>query len=613
MPQDTALVRNKEAHMRRQHGMILKEAKSAVWDDWSGRGFHVNFSANDNLPLQREDRLGSGSFATVYKTFCKGVTLAWKAEHRPRSGELKEIESLKRLNHQHIVKLVGTFTHLQHLNLLLWPVATCDLATFLSDLSIFKKNNKLLDFSDVNPNPIHRFDKLGIEVTTCVEAQKSARAWLYQKFGCLAEAISYLHSNDIKHKDLKPSNILLSRKGLWLTDFGISRDFSTLPSSQSDNGERGTPLYFAPEVAERQPNGRPADIFSLGCIFMEMFWATCMPKRTMEDLKAIRSAEDCSFQANLKALRQECVSSILSITDREVMAVQKLLPMISQMLHPNPQARPQASDVKSELFLIDWSKKDREWSLHSRCCQPVQIKSKPADWNELKRFLNERNQPFALIYAQPTSRRRDSTSSSDITPTDYQTPLPQPRESMYASDPDLSVSSLPETGQPYREPDPEEDKCQAPTVEAAAEHQKEVGNNEVPRVPSPATQTSQAIRDLFQQFSTPLLGMYPFQIAELPASSEHQVTKPASGPATIDVNSGMEHQLPQVASGGASAPPPAILPSSHHLEHPELSHVERGQDACILDAQTPTKWNPNSKNPYRNPEITRKAINSLLT
>ena len=60
-------------------------------------------------------------------------------------------------------------------------------------------------------------------------------------------AVAYLHDQKIRHKDLKPSNILLTSDNLILSDFGSATDFSHLSQSATDN-ERGTPKYFAPEV-----------------------------------------------------------------------------------------------------------------------------------------------------------------------------------------------------------------------------------------------------------------------------------------------------------------------------------------------------------------------------
>lgn len=72
---------------------------------------------------------------------------------------------------------------------------------------------------------------------------------IYSRLGCLISAIAYLHDEKIKirHKDLKPSNILVSADNLWLSDFGSATDFSLLSHSATDN-ERGTLRYFSPEV-----------------------------------------------------------------------------------------------------------------------------------------------------------------------------------------------------------------------------------------------------------------------------------------------------------------------------------------------------------------------------
>lgn len=51
-------------------------------------------------------------------------------------------------------------------------------------------------------------------VTTLGDMIKAARARLWESYGCIASAILYLHNNSIRHKDLKPLNILLSHDGL---------------------------------------------------------------------------------------------------------------------------------------------------------------------------------------------------------------------------------------------------------------------------------------------------------------------------------------------------------------------------------------------------------------
>ena len=208
---------------------------------------------------------------------------------RRHPNEREEIDNLKKLNHRHIVKIVSSFTHRQYLGVLLWPAVECNLATFFNDLDVFETNKILRDFKKSNLGPLHRFGALGIDVSSCKNAATHAREWMYRNFACLVEAICYAHGNKIRHKDLKPSSILLTPVGLRVAGFDSSADFSDLPSSETSYGKRGTSMYFAPEFGDRKGSGRPADIFSLGCIFLEMVWSSCMLDQTMEDLNEARS------------------------------------------------------------------------------------------------------------------------------------------------------------------------------------------------------------------------------------------------------------------------------------------------------------------------------------
>ncbi|KAF2024275.1 hypothetical protein EK21DRAFT_94206 [Setomelanomma holmii] len=61
----------------------------------------------------------------------------------------------------------------------------------------------------------------------------------------MARAVAFIHGHDIRHKDLKPSQILLSPDDLWLTDFGWSRDMSELSTSATSGGDRIT-VKFEP-------------------------------------------------------------------------------------------------------------------------------------------------------------------------------------------------------------------------------------------------------------------------------------------------------------------------------------------------------------------------------
>ena len=87
----------------------------------------------------------------------------------------------------------------------------------------------------------------------------------------LVQALHYLHSNRVVHRDLKPQNILIGSGGLVkLCDFGFARAMST--QSIVLTSIKGTPLYMAPELVREQEYNHTVDLWSLGVILYELFW-----------------------------------------------------------------------------------------------------------------------------------------------------------------------------------------------------------------------------------------------------------------------------------------------------------------------------------------------------
>lgn len=339
---------------------VENKKEDSVFEDWSGRGSHVDFTADETIPLVQGRFLGHGVNGGVWETHCKGVALAWKRKHCRRKigdAERKEITILKKLSHNHIVKLVGTYTHRQFLGLLLWPVAVCDMATFFEDFETVLGENRTID-----DEQSARLTALGLPCESQASLHSHGGEFLYPKIGCLASAIAYLHEQKVRHKDLKPSNVLLSRNNLWVTDFGTSTDFSLLSISATENGERGTPKYFAPEVAAFKPNGRSADVFSLGCIFLEIL--TVVKYGILGPMRMSRPAMDGSFQSNLNS-RQEW----LQMLNAESPHYKHLLCEIEDMLDIDPQKRPTAFELKSRLAFIDQFRLPHETTgIFGFCC-----------------------------------------------------------------------------------------------------------------------------------------------------------------------------------------------------------------------------------------------------
>jgi len=83
----------------------------------------------------------------------------------------------------------------------------------------------------------------------------------------IAYGIDHAHKNKIIHRDLRPSNIIISEEGTAkITDFGTSAWLSNVPYAST---RIGSPPYMAPEQFLGKASFA-SDIYSLGCIFYEM-------------------------------------------------------------------------------------------------------------------------------------------------------------------------------------------------------------------------------------------------------------------------------------------------------------------------------------------------------
>ncbi|KAF2686588.1 kinase-like protein [Lentithecium fluviatile CBS 122367] len=218
-----------------------------------------------------------------------------------------EIKIIRRLApHHHIIRVFATYVAKREAGLILHPVADSgDLATFLRDF----KEAKAAQL--VQPERTKVFES---------------------SFGCLASGLAFMHRQKIRHKDIKPHNILIHQGSVIYTDFGYSLDHSAIGRSTTTGKPQAfTRLYCAPEVSDHSPRNSKSDIFSLGCVFLEILFVL------YEELVPPNSGECYHESLETSRLRSS------------LQGLNRLGMITSDMLHPRPDDRLSAEEITSKL------------------------------------------------------------------------------------------------------------------------------------------------------------------------------------------------------------------------------------------------------------------------
>ena len=280
--------------------------------------------AIESLPILHVKILGRGAFGIVDEVrlgaapdfYARKMLLGPKTHKLLKSIQFREIEIMQRLRHENIAEFVAAYVDYRSLNILMRPVAEYSLKDFLSD-------------------PAQWPEKL-----------QHIPRW----FCSLASAVSYMHSLSLRHKDIKPANILVRGPDVYLSDFGTAFDFSSSDSRSNGDGPM-TPKYCAPEVARKASRGRKADIFSLGCVFLEL--ATICSGHSLDHLEEFLGfGKNSPKHADVYCKRLTAVSHWLNmlLKSASTLFLQTAIKLCYRMMLRDPRARPTAPEVHRVLL-----------------------------------------------------------------------------------------------------------------------------------------------------------------------------------------------------------------------------------------------------------------------
>lgn len=90
----------------------------------------------------------------------------------------------------------------------------------------------------------------------------------------LADALATIHAAGIVHRDVKPANVVMSKRGPLLTDFGIATDPNATAEITRPGTVVATPSYAAPEVLRGEPPTPASDVYSLAVVIDELIRKT---------------------------------------------------------------------------------------------------------------------------------------------------------------------------------------------------------------------------------------------------------------------------------------------------------------------------------------------------
>ncbi len=124
--------------------------------------------------------------------------------------------------------------------------------------------------------------------------------------GILA-ALEHAHAAGVVHRDVKPSNVMLSGNDVLLADFGIARVRDAVDAELTEGGVvLGTPQYMSPEQSVGASDaGVASDIYSVGCVLYELLTGERSKRIASRTLISVTAVDATQQQARIAAMPSE--------------------------------------------------------------------------------------------------------------------------------------------------------------------------------------------------------------------------------------------------------------------------------------------------------------------
>lgn len=321
----------------------MKSGKEAL-EEFTGSRLSVPISSSVENRTMRQ----AVQYCGLGHQFANWTLQVVRKEFKPRREkaeyelELRNLSILRLLKHPNIVELLGSYTYRGKHNFI-FPLARggtlADLLKSARPSAFQSDENIILALS-------------GLCSAVCATHCLFSKHTTLTLIGC--------------HHDLKPQNVLVDDATFLLADFGLSR-FKELTEGSATSYKSAVGFYVAPECEDfsasdetnrMQIIGRPSDIWSLGCMMMEIL---VYMKLGAEGVKEFEDARNYRFgQTTLHRFHHGpneeepavavCLTALLN--NASMRSERLLIELIRQVLQLDPSARPKAEELESRMRFI---------------------------------------------------------------------------------------------------------------------------------------------------------------------------------------------------------------------------------------------------------------------